>query len=156
MIKIIENLARAEEITKKTGYLLYMTYPLVKDKKILIRILSEQKRAITQIINSILQLEHSLQRIRLFEDPKANFETFELKCSERYEITKQEINKILELFLIIRRQEECAMEFIRDEKLIFLSEKQEILSVPLDKIKEFQNLAIKILEKTKISLNKKL
>ena len=51
MEKFIEYLAEAERIIKTADHLIYMTFPLVKDKKLLLKILSETKIVITNIKN---------------------------------------------------------------------------------------------------------
>ena len=53
-----------------------MTFPLVKDKKLLLKILLELKKGLAHIINAILQYEYLYKRIRLSQDSKSNFNVF--------------------------------------------------------------------------------
>ena len=71
----------AESSIKSADHILYVTYPLVKDKQILIRAIIETKNAITKIINSILQYDYIFKRITLSKDPKENIKIFEEKSS---------------------------------------------------------------------------
>ncbi|MBS3076502.1 hypothetical protein J4481_02050 [Candidatus Pacearchaeota archaeon] len=155
MLKILQNIEEAEKIIKKTNHLLYVTYPFVKDKRLLLKIILELKQAISKNINAILQYEHIRQRISLTSNSKSNFEIFETQCAKKYSITNEEIEQILELFLTVKKHKDSSVEFLKDEKLVMLGENQNPTYLQIEKIKEFQTLAIKILEKTKNSLKTK-
>ena len=149
MEKFIEYLAEAERIIKTADHLVYITFPLVKDKKLLLKILSETKIVITNCINSILQYEYLYKRIRLYKDPKTNFRTFREKCAPRYKITKEEIEMIIELFEIVENHKQSSFEFVKNEKIIILSENLEQKSLTVEKIKEFVLIAKNVLKKSK-------
>ncbi len=149
MEKFIEYLAEAERIIKTADHLVYITFPLVKDKKLLLKILSETKIVITNCINSILQYEYLYKRIRLYKDPKTNFRTFREKCAPRYKITKEEIEMIIELFEIVENHKQSSFEFVKNEKIIILSENLEQKSLTVEKIKEFLLIAKNVLKKSK-------
>ena len=73
MEKFLENLEKAKNITFTADHLIYVTYPLLKDKKLLLKILLETKNAIIYSLNAILQYEYLFKRIKLNTDPKINF-----------------------------------------------------------------------------------
>ena len=91
MEKPLENLKEAERIIKNADHMLYVTFPLIKDKRLILKILLETKTGITKCINSILQYDYLYKRITLRKDPRENFRIFENKCAERYSITKEVI-----------------------------------------------------------------
>ena len=156
MEKFIEYLAEAERIIKTADHLIYMTFPLVKDKKLLLKILSETKIVITNCINSILQYEYLYKRIKLYKDTKTNFRTFKEKCAPRYRITKEEIKMIIELFEIVENHKQSHFEFVKNEKIIILSENLEQKSLTVEKIKEFLWLAKNVLKKSKEVILRKI
>ena len=156
MEKFIEYLAEAERIIKTADHLIYMTFPLVKDKKLLLKILSETKIVITNCINSILQYEYLYKRIKLYKDPKTNFRTFREKCAPRYKITKEEIKIIIELFEIVENHKQSPFEFVKNEKIIILSENLEQKTLTIEKTKEFLLLAKNILKKSKEIILRKI
>jgi hypothetical protein len=145
MEKFLENLEKAKTITQTADHLVYITYPLIKDKKLLLKILLEIKNAIVYSISSILQYEYLYKRITLQKDPKTNFRTFKEKCAPKYNITESEIDLIIELLEITEKHKKAPMEFMRKEKLIILSENSIQTAVNMDKIKSFISLAKKIL-----------
>lgn len=154
MEKFLQYLQEAEKTIRTSDHMLYMTYPLVKDKNVLLKILCETKTAITNCINAILQHEYLYKRISLYKDPKENFRTFENKCSRPYNITKEEINLILELFELAKKHKESSMEFIKDEKVVILSNNSEPKTFTVEKAKQFLELAKNILKKTKERIKK--
>lgn len=149
MEKFLENVQKAEATIKTADHLIYMTFPLVRDKKLLLKIISEIRDAIAGCINSILQYEYLYKRISLYKDSKTNFKIFREKCAPRYGITSEETELVIELFEIVEQHKKSPMEFIKNEKIVILSENmgQKILTVK--KTKEFLTLAKNILKKTK-------
>jgi hypothetical protein len=149
MEKFIEYLHEAEQMVKKVDHMTYVTFPLIKDKRILLKIILETKMAITNCINSILQYEYIFRRISLYRDPKENFKTFTDRCAWRYGITREDIVKIIELFNIVEKHRQSSLEFVKNEKIVILSGNMKKETLELEKIKEFLNLAKKILKNTK-------
>lgn len=149
MEKFLENLEKAEKTIQTAGHLTYVTYPLIKDKKLFLKILTEIKNAIASCINSILQYEYLYKRITLYSDPKSNFRTFTEKCAPRWNITKEDINLILELFEIVEKHKASPFEFVKDEKVVILSEDLSHKTITIEKTKEFLSLSQNILNKVK-------
>ena len=148
MTKFLENLQEAQKIIQTVDHMVYVTFPLIKDKKILVKILKETKNAIADCINAILQYEYLYKRIELYKNAKTNFRTFIKKCCPYYKITSEETNSIIELFELAEKHEQSTIEFVREEKVVILSENLKTETITLEKIKEFLNLAKNILKKT--------
>ena len=149
MEKFIENLKEAEKIIRTIDHLTYVTFPLVKDKRLLLKILSETKLAVANCINSILQYEYLYKRIKLYKDPKSNFNTFKEKCSKTYGITNEELKLISDLFEIVEMHKKSSMEFVRSEKIVILANNSQPKSISIEKIKEFLRISKSLLQKTK-------
>ena len=153
MEKFLQNIQEAEKTIRTVDHMIYVTFPLIKDKRLLLKIILETKTAIANCINSILQYEYLYKRINLYKDPLSNFRTFKDKCAPRYEITGEEVKLVLELFDIVEKHKKSAMEFIRREKVVILSESLEQKTISVEKAKEFILLAKSILNKTKGKFN---
>jgi hypothetical protein len=149
MEKFLENLCEAEELIKKVDHMVYVTYPLIQDKRLVLKIILELKNAIVKCINSILQYEYLYKRIRLFKDPKENLKTFKVKCAPRYQIEIEEIKLIMELFNIIEKHKKSPFEFKKQEKIVILSENSEPKIITIEDAKGFLSLAKKTLIKSK-------
>lgn len=149
MEKFIEYLQEAEKKIKNSDHIVYVTIPLVKDKKLILKILEEIKKAVAYIINSILQYEYVFKKINLSKDAKTNFQTFIQKSSKRFDITKEEITEIIDLFEIAEAHKHSPMEFPRKEKIIILKTNMNHISLNLEKIKKFLFLSKNLLKKVK-------
>lgn len=154
MEKFIENINNAEKIVQTIDHMIYVTFPLIKDKKLLIKIILDSKIAVSNCISSILQYEYLFKRISLYKDPKTNFRIFEQKCAKRYQISEEEIKQILELFDIVKKHKESSFEFMKNEKVVILSEDLTQKIITIEKTKEFLILSKNILKKTKDTIQK--
>jgi len=104
--KFIENLDKAASLLQTADHMLYMTYPLVKEKRLLLKILNETYTVVLSTVNAILQYEYFYKRINLYKDAKANFQVFQNKCAPRYGITTEQTEKIIEIFNLAEKHKE--------------------------------------------------
>ncbi|MBR9702042.1 hypothetical protein GOV13_03910 [Candidatus Pacearchaeota archaeon] len=147
MQKFIEYLEEAGKIIQTVDHLVYMTLPIVNDKRLLLKIVKETKTAVSNCINSILQYEYLYKRIRLHSSPKTNFKTFVEKCAPKYRITGEEIRTILELFDIVESHMQSPFEFVRGDKLVIMSNNSTHKTITVEKAKEFIVTSKNILKK---------
>ncbi|HJX50605.1 MAG TPA: hypothetical protein VJ438_04030 [Candidatus Nanoarchaeia archaeon] len=154
MEKILENIYEAEIIINKLNHMIYMTYPIVNDKKLLLKTLVEAKIAIVKCINFILQYDFLFNKITLKKNPKDNFKTFSQICAPRYNITLEEVTLISTLFDIVERHKNSSFEFRKGEKLVILNEGSEPAVINQENAKKYVLLAREILKKTKQILRK--
>ncbi|MFQ5532039.1 MAG: hypothetical protein ACE5ES_05485 [Candidatus Nanoarchaeia archaeon] len=152
MEKFLENLYEAEKTLKTASHIIYVTFPLVKDKHLLLKTLTELKKTISKCINAILQYEYLYKRIVLHQSPKANLKTFKEQCARRYNITLEELKQISELFDLVEKHKESPFEFVKKDKIVILSENLQPQTLTLEKIKVFLHVSKNILEKTKQGL----
>jgi hypothetical protein len=153
MEKFLENLHEAEQLIKKIDHMVYVTYPLIQDKRLVLKIISETKNAIIRCINSILQYEYLYKRVRLTKDPKENLRIFKVKCAPRYNISIEEIKLMLKLFDLIEKHKKSPFEFRKQEKIVILSENSSPKIIVIEDAKEFLALAKGILLKSKNMMN---
>ncbi|MCK5624416.1 hypothetical protein KAI04_01075 [Candidatus Pacearchaeota archaeon] len=149
MEKIFENLEKSEKTIQTADHLLHVTYPLVKDKRLLLKILVEIKKGIASCINAVLQYEYLYGRVRLSTNPKLNFKKFLEKCCPRYNIPETNVKKIIKLFDIVEKHKSSPMEFVKEDKIVILSENMSSEIITLEKVKEFIDSSKIILQKSK-------
>jgi hypothetical protein len=156
MERLLKNLKEAEERIKKIDHLLYVSFPLVQDKRLLLNAIIEIKEVVRICINIILQQEYFYRRIKIYKESKRNIKTFVDKCAVRYEINKQELKLITNLFEIVEMHVQSPLEFMKDNKLIIISDNLRTYQINLEGVKQFLNLGKKILNKTKKNIEKNL
>ncbi|MEK6812036.1 MAG: hypothetical protein AABX76_00595, partial [Nanoarchaeota archaeon] len=131
----------AEKTIKAADHMIYVTFPLINDKRLLFKILKEMKNAVALCINSILQYEYLYKRIKLYKDSRLNFKIFIERCVPRYGITKEEMNLVLDLFDFVEKHKESPFEFVKDEKIVILSNGLRPKVMTVEKAKEFMMAA---------------
>ena len=149
MEKFLEALVTAEKDLRTIDHMVYVTFPLIKDKRLLLKVMQDIKNIIANCITSILQYEYLYKRISLYKDSRENFKTFTEKCAARYNIHGGEIKLLLELFNFVEKHKESPFEFVKEEKIVILSENSKPTTLTLEKTKEFLIMAKDILRKTK-------
>lgn len=150
-MKPIEHLDEADKITKAIDHLIYINFPIIKSKKILTLSLEELKKAFAYSINAILQYEYLKKRIYLYKDPSLNFKVFSQKCAKEYSISTEEVQKIKNLFQIIKIHKESSVEFIKENKLIIITDHYQKI-IKLEEIKEYIALSKKLIRYTRYNL----
>jgi hypothetical protein len=148
MEKFIENLTEADKIIRTADHMIYVTFPLIKDKRLLLKILTETQIALAKCINAILQYEYLYKRIKLYNKAKENLNTFKTKCASRYGINQEELELILEIFDISEKHKESPFEFMKEEKIVILSDNMEQKTLTSEKIKQFIEVTKNLLKKT--------
>ncbi|MFH1311022.1 MAG: hypothetical protein ABIH65_01300 [Nanoarchaeota archaeon] len=147
MEKFLENIMEAEKSLQVADHMTYITFPLIKDKRLLLKILQEIKNAVAHCISSILQHDYIYKKIELYKDPKSNFKVFTEKCAPAYNITKEEIGLVIELFDFIEKHKQSPFEFVKDDKVVILSNGLKPKTLTLDKTKEFLILGKNLVKK---------
>jgi hypothetical protein len=150
MEKHLESLSNAIKKLRIADHIVYTTYPLIKDKRLLLKALDSIYESIIYTINSILQYDYLNKKIILSTNPKENFDTFLNKSAKTYNISNQEIKELVEFIKIIESHKKSSMEFTRREKIIILSENLKTNQLDLEKMRKYLNLGKRMLEKTKI------
>lgn len=127
--------------------MIYITFPLIKDNRLLIKILSEIYTAMLAIVNAVLQYDYIYKRIMLYDDAKTNFKTFRERCAPRFSISQDEVSKIIEIFRLMEEHRNSPMEFTRRDKFVILSDNLATNVITLDKLKDYFLTTKNILQK---------
>jgi len=149
MEKFLENVQEAEKNLRTIDHIVYVTFPLIKDKRLLLKVIQDIKGVVTHCITSILQYEYLYKRISLHRDSRENFKTFTEKCAVKYNISKEEIRLFMELVEFVEKHKASPFEFVKEERIVILSENSKPTTLTLGKTKEFLIMAKDILRKTK-------
>lgn len=151
MNKLIEFLEEANKINRTVEHIIQVTLPLLQDKQVLIKILTELKKSAAYTINAILQYEYLLKKISLRKDPRMNFSTFLNKCAPNY-ISRDESEKIYQLFNTIKSYKNSSMVFTRNQKLVIM-ENGQTRTISISEIKNLLEINKKLLLVTKNKLS---
>ena len=134
MEKYIESLETAQKALQIADHMTYITFPLVKEKRLFLKILSELSISILNTINSVLQYEYYKKRIQIYKDARDNFNTFK-ELSLRYGIGPEQLRKLIEIIDLSEKHKKSPFEFVRNDKIIIMSEGMQTETLSLEKIK---------------------
>jgi len=151
--KYKENVKKAIDNIRIADHMLYVTYPVIKDKRLLIKTLEQVYDSIICIINSILQYDHIFKRVKLTNDARDNFEIFLNKCTKRYNITEEEISSILELITLVEKHKKSPVEFIRRDKIVIMEESLKTTTIDSESLKKYLVLAKNMVNKAKFGMS---
>lgn len=125
-----------------------VTFPLVKDHKLLMGVLQNVFNSIEQAMSALLSYERQLQLVpNYYDDFQSKFNTFRYRCMRRNNISPEFAITIQELKELIELQKRTPMQFQRGNRLV-LSDKNyqlKVISIAdidgfLSKNKEFLGL----------------
>ncbi len=134
--RFISSLESSKKHLRIADHLVYTSFPIVKDLKLLLKALEELALSIINAINALLQYEYVYKRIQLYSQAKDNFETFKRKASS-YNINQNQLSIILEILELAEKHKKSPLEFSKNDKIIIMSDSSQVLSLNLEKIKAY-------------------
>ncbi len=148
MERFQEAREQARRNLKVADHMAFITYPLVKDNKLLLAILENVFLAQTNALGSLLYYERLFKRIPPFHD---NFESkinmFRERCIERYKLSKEYVLMMTEIKNIILEHKRSPVEFSRSEGFVICAENYRFKKISIEQIRSY-------IEKTKEFLGK--
>jgi hypothetical protein len=152
MEKYKEYLARATVDIRAADNMIYMSYPIIKDKRLLLSSIDRLYQALVCVINAILQYDYLWKRIKLYQDSKENFEVFMHTCAPRYGITDLEKKKIHEFLSVIESHKKSPIEFLRKDKIVIMTDSLQTKTIDQEIIKQYLNIIKNIAKKAQFLL----
>jgi hypothetical protein len=147
MEKHMQYLSEAIKSMKIADHIIYITYPTIKDKRLLLKALDSVHESVAKTVNSILQYDYLWKRIQLYREPRQNFEIFKSKCSKRLNLSPDDLSILIELFSLIELHRKSSMEFSRQNKIVIMSDNLKTSVLDLEKAKNYLNLSKKLIER---------
>ena len=140
MQEITKLLNESNKYLKTADHLTYITYPLLKDNKLIISITENLTEAMTKAMEALLYYDHYYKRISYFpNDFKSKLETFKLSCVPRYNIDRSFILMLQDLKELVDLRKQSKMEFIRNNKYVIALNNFDMKSLSYEKVKKFLN-----------------
>jgi len=143
----------AQKHLKTADHMIYVTFPIVREKRILIKVLEEIHNSLSILIKTVLQYEYQMKRIKLYNDEKMNFEVFRQRCASRYNIKPEQTEAIKEIIMIAEKHRQSPFEFTRDDRFMIMSDNLRLESINLEKLKSFLAIAKDVTMKINASMN---
>ena len=153
MQEISDYLNKANKLIRTADHLTYVTYPLIKDNKLIITITENLADAMTNAINALLHYDKYYKRITyLPEDFRSRLEIFKLNCAPRYNISTIYLTLIRDLKDLQEARKKASMEFIRKDEYVITEKNFNIKTLTYQKAKDYVNLSKAFFDKVNFIL----
>ena len=137
-----ERLDKAKQNIKIADHMLSVTYPLLKDSKLLLAIVENIFLSYTNSIAALLYYERELKKIPPFTDSfESKFNMFRERCVLKYNIEKSYLMEIHDVWDIIIEHKKSPVEFKRRDSFVICSESYKIKTITVNNIKDYLNKA---------------
>lgn len=155
MEEIFRIVGESNKHFKTADHLIYVTYPLIKDIKLLVNIIENLNKSLIYGMDAILEYDKLFKRISQFPDDfKTKMEIFKTSCAKRYNISREHIVLIEDLKNILDHREKSPMEFIRKDKFVICNDDFKMRTLNYEKVKDFVNNARPFIAKVNKVLRK--
>lgn len=148
MEKYKENLIEASRHLRIADHMTYVTFPLVNEHRLLLKIFDEIYLSIINCINGILNYEVLYKRVRLYSTFNENFDSF-VRISRYYDLSGEQIKMIKEIIELNKKHKKSAIEFVKQNRIVIMSDNLGIQILDLISIKKYLFTAKEFMVKTR-------
>lgn len=141
-----------KRILRNADHMIYITYPVLKENRLLAKVLEEVHGAVKKTINIIMGREYECKRIKLYSDYKINMTVFEQRCAPRYYISPEEMTGIRQIMDLFESHKSSPMEFSRQNRFVIMSDNLKTDSITVPKLKAMLGTAKTFARKAENSL----
>jgi len=128
---------------KTADHMAYITFTLLKENRLIIKILNELSESVSNLIKAFLYYESDFKRVSLYRDPARNMKTFVEKIAPRY-MEREDLKNLLKILDIIKKHKSASVEFVKKDKFVMLLG-EEYETVDIEKVKIFLSSVRKVL-----------
>jgi hypothetical protein len=133
-----EYLREASRTFKVADHMISVTYPLVKDNKLLLAILENICLSLTNSISALVYFDRYYKRVPPFQDKfESVFNMFRMKCVSNYGIDKSHVEMVQDIRSLIKEHKESPVEFSRDDKFVICSGNYNLNSVSIEDMRKY-------------------
>ncbi|MFH1399588.1 MAG: hypothetical protein ABIG95_05755 [Candidatus Woesearchaeota archaeon] len=138
MERFQEYREKARQKLKIADHMITMTYPLVRDTRLLLSVIENIFLALTNSIASVLYYERLFKRIPPFHDTfDSKLNMFKSKIVPKYSVDKVYLEMINDIKDIIIQHKKSPVEFTRKDVFVIAGESYALKTVTVDQIKKY-------------------
>lgn len=150
--KVRASIEKARRLITTADHMTYITYPMVKENRLLVKILENVHESFMNVVKAILHYEYMNKRIRLYSDAKMNFGVFSNDCAARYGISGDDLDKIRHVFDLMDKHHSSAVEFIRKDRFVMMSDDLGVDTITYESLKTYIRVAKNVVKKAEDAL----
>jgi hypothetical protein len=138
MEKYQELLIEMDRVFKTADHLAYVTYPIVKEIRLLMNILENLDRALKAGMNAILEYDRLYKRIGpLHESFEIRFDIFKRKIIMRHAINSEHVELIRQVHELVTYKKESPTVFQRKDKYVIANNRFKLKAITIEDVKKY-------------------
>ena len=138
MEKLKSLLYDANKLFETADHLAYVTYPLIKDTKLLTTVADNLHNALLKSMEALLHYDRLYKRIPPYGTSFIEmFQIFKSRCAPRYSIPREGIMVLQDLHEFIETRKKSTLEFSRRDKFVIATREYRLSALTLDKLKNY-------------------
>ena len=119
-------------------HMLFMTYPAVKDPKLLLAIVENIFISLDSGIGALLHHERLFKKIPAFNDTfPSRLEMFRSKIVPKYNFSRSQVNLVTDVKSILTEHKSSPVSFIRKDKLVICSPSYSMKTIDVNLVKKY-------------------
>jgi len=140
METVLISLKEANRRFKSADHMLFMTYPLLKDTKLLILIAENLYQASILALDALLKYELMFKRLNSIPvNFNEKMDILKREVAGRYNIQRSNIVNIEDMNALIEARRKSPIEFVKRDKYVICSDDYKTNFLTLDKLKNYLN-----------------
>ncbi|MBN2458814.1 hypothetical protein JXB28_00890 [Candidatus Woesearchaeota archaeon] len=129
---------KAMQKIKVADHMLFMTYPLVKDPRLLLSIIENIYASLDYGIAALLHYERLFKRIPPFNDSfPSRLEVFKSKMVPKHSLSPNYIKLVADVKAILSEHKKSPIEFARKDKFIICSPSYSVKQIDISLVKKY-------------------
>ncbi|MBN2052277.1 hypothetical protein JW756_02125 [Candidatus Woesearchaeota archaeon] len=129
---------KALQKIKVADHMLFMTYPVVKDPKLLLAIVENIFNSLDYGIGALLQYERLFKRIPPFNDTyPSRIEVFRNKMVPKYRFSTNYLSLITDVRSVLSEHKNSPVSFIRKDKFVICSPTYSMKTIDINTVKKY-------------------
>ncbi len=141
MQKFNNFVLEANKKFKLADHIAYVTYPLLKETKLLLTILENTNKSLILALNAYLYYDYLYKRISYVPDKlEEKLDIFERSSAKRYDLVGYK-QLILETNEILKKHKDAPVAFVKKDKLVICSKNYKIKTLEIKDAKMYLSKA---------------
>ena len=138
MVNLKESYSSMLKHFNTADHLVFVTYPLVKDVKLLLQVVDSLYKSMVLMVDVLLVYERTYRRIGSYSDNyEQKLQIFRDYCVPRYGFSKEFFPLLDELRVLVEAHRSSPVEFKRDDMYIICNEDYQMRTISLEQVKGY-------------------
>ena len=129
---------KAFEKIKVADHMLFMTYPVVKDPKLLLGILENVYASLDYGMGAVLHHQKLFKQIPPFQESfQSRFDVFRHQVVPQLKLSHNYVKLISDVRLLLAAQKKSPITFVKKDKYVILSPKYDVKAIDVNLMKRY-------------------